>query len=191
MSEKLKAVDQACLNAEADLKTVERQAEDQRQKLHLIEIDLATETLLVKDLKAELQKTKEATQLAKEVVEAEKKASYLLGMEETKIRLAEELFEVCRYYCDTTWDKALSTAGVPADSALRQSGSIYYHPHIREVPEAIHSSTAIAPDTSEQPLAIQVALPPSKVSKGARLVIKTRGLREIKKRIRVRRNNPP
>ena len=119
MSEKLKAVDQACLNAEADLKTVERQAEDQRQKLHLIEIDSATERLLVKDFKADLQKTREAAQLAKEVVEAEKKASYLLGMEETEIRLAEELSEVCRYYCDTTWVKALSTVGVPADSALR------------------------------------------------------------------------
>ena len=60
MSEKLKAVDQACLNAEADLKNVERPAEDQRQKLHLIEIDSATERLLVKDFKAELQKTREA-----------------------------------------------------------------------------------------------------------------------------------
>ena len=43
MSEKLKAVDQARLNAEAGLKTVERQAENQCQKLHLTEIDLATE----------------------------------------------------------------------------------------------------------------------------------------------------
>ena len=75
-------------------------------------------------------------------------------MEETEIRLAEELFEVCRDYCNTTWDKALSAAGVPVDSVLRQSGSIYYHPHIREVPNAIPPSTAIAPDTSEQPLAI-------------------------------------
>ena len=43
MSEKLKVADQVRLSAEASLKTVERQAEDQRQKLHLIEIDLATE----------------------------------------------------------------------------------------------------------------------------------------------------
>ena len=46
MSEKLKAVDQARLNAEAVLKTVERQAENQCQKLHLTEIDLATERQL-------------------------------------------------------------------------------------------------------------------------------------------------
>ena len=43
MSEKLKAADQAYLSVEAGLKTVERQAKDQCQKLHLIEIDLATE----------------------------------------------------------------------------------------------------------------------------------------------------
>ena len=42
LSEKLKVTDQARLSAEAGLKTVERQAEDQRQKLHLTEIDLAT-----------------------------------------------------------------------------------------------------------------------------------------------------
>ena len=43
MFEKLKAVDQARLNAEAGLKTVERQAENQCQKLYLTKIDLATE----------------------------------------------------------------------------------------------------------------------------------------------------
>ena len=42
LSENLKVTDQARLSAEAGLKTVERQAEDQRQKLHLTEIDLAT-----------------------------------------------------------------------------------------------------------------------------------------------------
>ena len=42
LSEKLKEVDKACLSAEAGLKTVERQAKDQRQKLQLTKIDLAT-----------------------------------------------------------------------------------------------------------------------------------------------------
>ena len=42
------------------LKTVERQVEDQRQKLHLTEIDLATQRQLIIDLKVELQKAKEA-----------------------------------------------------------------------------------------------------------------------------------
>ena len=63
-----------------------------------------------------------------EAAEAEKKASYQLGVDETKIRLAEELSEVCRNYCDVTWDKALTVAGVPTDSALRLPKSIYYHP---------------------------------------------------------------
>ena len=43
MFEKLKAADQVRLSAEASLKTIERQAKDQRQKLDLIEIDLAIE----------------------------------------------------------------------------------------------------------------------------------------------------
>ena len=71
------------------------------------------------DLKAELRKTREAAQLAEEVAEAKKKASYQLGVEETDIRLTEELSVVCRDYCDATWDKALSTVRVPVDSTLR------------------------------------------------------------------------
>ena len=98
---------------------MERQVEDQCQKLHLTEFDLATKRQLVKDLKAKLQKTREAAQLAKEAAEAEKRASYLLGVEETKIRLVEELSEVCKDYCDMIWDKVLSAAGVPTESALR------------------------------------------------------------------------
>ena len=42
LSEKLKVADQAHSSAKANLKTAERQVEDQRQKLHLTEIDLAT-----------------------------------------------------------------------------------------------------------------------------------------------------
>ena len=41
-------------------KTVERQAKDQRQKLHITEIELATQRQLVLELKASLQKVKEA-----------------------------------------------------------------------------------------------------------------------------------
>ena len=101
------------------MKTVERQVEDQRQKLHLTEIDLATQRQLVIDLKVELQKAKEADQLAVEAAKAEKQASYLLDVEETQIRLADELSQVCRDYCNVTWDRALSVAGVPADYVWR------------------------------------------------------------------------
>ena len=167
LSEKLKMVDQARSSAEVGLKTTERQAEEQRQKLHSTEIDLATQKQMVIDLQVELQKAKEEVQLAREAAEAEKKVSQQLGVEETKIRLAEELLEVCQDYCDVTWDKALITAGVPADSALRLPGSIYYHPQIREISFASSPPTP-APESYEQPLAIPNALPLPKISKGSK-----------------------
>ena len=117
---------------------------------------------MVIELQAELKKAKEEFQLAKEVAEVEKKASYQLGVEETGIRLAEELLEVCHDYCNTTWDKALTAAGVPADSALRLPGSVYYHPQIREIPSASSPSTP-APEPSKQPLVIPDVLSPPKI----------------------------
>ena len=81
--------------------------------------------------------------MAKEATEAKKKASYQLDVEETKIRLAEELLEVCRDYCDVTWDKAMTAAGVPADSGLRLPRSIYYHPQIWEILSASSPPTLV------------------------------------------------
>ena len=43
LSDKLVEADKARLNAEADLKTIERQVEDQHQKLHITEIELVTQ----------------------------------------------------------------------------------------------------------------------------------------------------
>ena len=139
---------------------LERQAEKQRQKIHSIEIDLATQKQMVIELQAELKKAKEEFQLAKKATEAEKKASYQLGVEETKIRLAEELSEVCRDYCNTTW--ALTVVGVPIDSVLRLLGSVYYHPQIREIPSA-SSPPALVPDPSRQPLVVPYVLSPPKI----------------------------
>ena len=48
---------------------------------------------MVLELKAELQRAKEATQI---VVEALEHASYDHGVQDTEIWLAEELGEVCR-----------------------------------------------------------------------------------------------
>ena len=59
----------------AGLKSAETQAEDQRKKLHLTEIELAMEKQQVMDLKAELKKAKKVAQLAKEALEVEKQAS--------------------------------------------------------------------------------------------------------------------
>ena len=128
--------DQAHSNAEVGLKTAERQAEEQGQKLHSTEIDLATQKQMVVDLQVELQKVKEEVQLANEAAKAKKKASYQLSVEETEIRLVKELSKVCRDYCDMTWDKALTVVGFSANSALRLPGSIYYHPQIHEIPSA-------------------------------------------------------
>ena len=63
------------------------------------EINLATEKQLVMELREELQKAREAIQLIKEAVEAEKQAAYTLGVEETQVRLTEELSTVSREYC--------------------------------------------------------------------------------------------
>ena len=76
LSEKLKSADQARSNAEAGLKIAERQTEEQRQKLYSTEIELAMKKQMVIDLQVELKGAKEEFQLAKEVVEVEKKASY-------------------------------------------------------------------------------------------------------------------
>ena len=162
----MKKADQAHLSAEASLKTVERQAEDQRQKLHLIEIDLATQRQLVIDLKTKLQKGKEAIQLAKEAAEVEKQVAYALGVEETLARLTEELAKVCRDCCDATWDKTLNVAGVPTNSAWRQLGSRYYQPNIRKVLGAIPPPSATTPESLKQPLVAQAVLPLPKDSKG-------------------------
>ena len=100
----LAAEERAHLNVEVGLKNVE----DQCKKLHLIEIELATQRQLVLDLKAELQKSKEVAWVAKEVSEVTETAFYERGVQETEIRLADELAEVCRDYCKEVWAEALN-----------------------------------------------------------------------------------
>ena len=46
---------------------MERQMEDQRQKLHVIEINLAIEKQAVLNLKLELEKVKEVAQVARKL----------------------------------------------------------------------------------------------------------------------------
>ena len=67
---KLTAEERARRSVEADLKNVQDQAEDQRKKLYLTEIELATQKQLVLGFKAELEKAKAATRTAEEAVEA-------------------------------------------------------------------------------------------------------------------------
>ena len=133
MVKQLKEAVRARDSAKADLKMTERQFEEVCKKLHYTEINLATEKQMVTELREELRKAREAAQLFKEAVEAEKQAAYALGVQETQGRLTEEFSAVARDYCDISWGKALDVAGIPADSSLRRPDSIYYDPDIREL----------------------------------------------------------
>lgn len=83
----------------AGLKTMERQAKDMRQKLHVIEINLATKKQVVLDLKMWLQQAKEVARVAREAAKAAVKASYKRGVLDTETRLTEEVVVVCKDYC--------------------------------------------------------------------------------------------
>ena len=126
LSKKLKEADKAHLNAEAGLKTTERQAEDMRQKLHITEINLAIEKQAVLDLKAELQKVKDATRVAREAVEAAVKTSYERGVQDTETRLLEEVVVVCKDYYTESWGVAMDQARVLVDFELRRVENIFF-----------------------------------------------------------------
>ena len=83
MAKQLKEAVRARDSAEAGLKTIEKQFKDIHKQLHYNEINLATEKQLVTKLREELWKAKEAAQLVKEADQAEKQATYTLGVEET------------------------------------------------------------------------------------------------------------
>ena len=60
MAEEVKQALKAKANAEAGLKLTKRQAEDLRKELHHCEVNPATKKQLVKDLREEIHKVKEA-----------------------------------------------------------------------------------------------------------------------------------
>ena len=60
MADQVKQALQEKANAEAGLKTTEKQAEGLQKELHYCEINLATEKQTVKDLREELRKANEA-----------------------------------------------------------------------------------------------------------------------------------
>ena len=72
MADQVKKALQDKASVEAGLKTTEKQAETLRSELHLCEINLETERQVVKELREELRKAREAAQLLKEAAEAEK-----------------------------------------------------------------------------------------------------------------------
>ena len=119
LATKLTFEERAQRSAEAGLKNVQDQAKDQRKKLYLTEIELATQKQLVLDLKTDLEKAKAIARTAEEAAKASREASYNLEVEEIEIQLAEELAEVCKDYCKETWMEALNLVGVPAASEWR------------------------------------------------------------------------
>ncbi|XP_065631611.1 uncharacterized protein LOC136068415 [Quercus suber] len=174
ISDQLKGVTQERDSLNVGLKNAETQAEAQRKLLNNTQNNLASEKALVKELRAELQKAREATkqaqrdaQLAKEATEAEKKATYQLGVEVTEKGLTKQFASVAQDYCDITWGKALDAAEVSADSELRLPRSIYYDPDIRELPESDPPPPTQLLEASEQPLVSQappITLEPPKDS---------------------------
>ena len=165
LSEQLNEAIRARDSFDAGLKNVEKQIEEQRKQLHFTEINLETEKQLVKGLREELQKVKEAAQLAKEAIEAENQEAYTLGVEETQVRLTVELSVVCREYCGISQDKALDAAGVLADSDLRRPENVYYNPEIRELPGPDSSNPKQAPEASERLLVDQAPPAPFEAPK--------------------------
>ena len=103
--------------------------------------------------------------MAKEAAEVSKQASYELGMQETKVRLANELAEVCRDYSKEVWLEALNLAGVPATPKWREASNVYYPLDIREIPADLPPSPALTPFSIEQTPTTETSLPRLKVSK--------------------------
>ena len=89
----------------------------------------------------------------------------MLRVEETQARLTEELYAVCRDYCNISWGKALDAAGVPVSSNLRQPESIYYDLEIRELPGPNSSHPEQATQVSAQLKVNQVPPAPLDVPK--------------------------
>ena len=150
-------------SAEVGPKNAQDQVEDQRKKLYLTEIEMATQKQLVLDLKDELEKSKAAAQKVEEATEASRLASYEQGVQETEARLVDDLVEVCRDYCKEVWLEALNLTRVLIDSERREAKNIFYPPDIREVPADLLSSPALAPLLIKQPLTTEALLAPLKV----------------------------
>ena len=89
------------------------------------------------DLKAELQKVKDAARVAREATEAAETTSYERGVLDMMMRLAEEVAGVCKDYCTEVWTEALNRAGVPATSKLRSAKNIFFPEDIQEVPTTL------------------------------------------------------
>ena len=135
----------------------------------------------VADLKAKLEKAKDATQTAQVTANALEQKFYDLRVKETEAHLADELVGVCRDYCLKVWTETLNLIEVPAASEWRRAENVYCPEDLQEAPEApLGPEIDAAPATIalEQLPITQASLPTSETSKmPGRLVTKARGWR--------------
>ena len=76
---KLTTEERECKSAKAGQKNARDQAKEQCKRLHYAEIELATARQQVLELKANLEKAKEAARTTEEVEKVAEQASYDLG----------------------------------------------------------------------------------------------------------------
>ena len=98
---------------------------------------MATQRQLVLDLRAELQKAKDAARVAREASEVVEMESYERRVLDTETRLAKKVAGVCTDYCIEIWAEVLNWAGVPTDSELRRIENVFFPEDIQEVPATL------------------------------------------------------
>ena len=105
--------------------------------------------------------------MAREAAKVAEEVAYERGVEETEIRLAEEVARVCKDYCTETWTEALNNVEVPTDSKLRKAESIFSLEHIREALADLLPTTALPFPPPEQASNIQDLTVDAEISTGA------------------------
>ena len=167
LAEKLKVVESRQKSAEAGLKSVEVQVEDQRKELSTTQLNLTSEKAAVLDLKSQLQKAEEVLKVAQEVATAVDTSAYERGVLETEARLTAEVTAVCEEYCAEMYNQALDRAGTPANSDLRRVDQVYYPEDLRENMTATLPLTAFPLPPLEQSFPAQKPSQDTEVPVGA------------------------
>ena len=122
LKKKLASEEHACHSVNLALKGAQRQAEDQRKRLHETtdQLNVAKEEMAARKKKLEeTQRLKDQAEVSKAEavkarIEAEKardeveQKGYDLGVAATEETLRAEIPAVCRIYCTQTWDEALN-----------------------------------------------------------------------------------
>lgn len=98
---------------------------------------MAIAKLQVVDLKAKLEKAKEAAWAAKVATDVSEQKYYDLEVQEIEACLIKELARVYRKYCQKMLTEALNLAGVPTALKWRRAENVYYPQDLREVPAAL------------------------------------------------------